>query len=95
MNKEKIENIDLVLCDKEDEEEGLPIAPEDLDSVLDIYSYSNKDLLNKYKEVMVKFKETGLIHYQDLAELLEVELYKNGIEIEACSGTATTATATT
>lgn len=57
------------------------------DSVLDIYSYSTQDLVNKYRQLSRRYRysedDSEKQEITELAELIEVELLKNGYEIES------------
>lgn len=68
---ESVESEDIEIPDKED--------------TIDIYSYSTKDLINKYKSIRRKIdacedeiEKESLI---DLLEMLEVELERHGADI--------------
>lgn len=59
---------------------------EEIESVLEIYSYSARDLILKRNEFVSKYHslndcpEKNLI--DSIIELIDVELYKSGIEVD-------------
>lgn len=90
MKNQILEDIGIsAIPDEEDTEaqlaEGtLEIPHESLedDSIFDIYSFSTQDLVTKYRQLARLYTQTGNVKYQDAAELIEVELLKNGYEIK-------------
>ncbi len=60
--------------------------PEDLsEDTIDLYSYSTQDLINKYKALSRRAQasedDDEIESIENLLELIEVELLKNGVEI--------------
>ncbi len=86
MGRKKQLDEDIAESQDYDEDDFVREAVNPDDQTIDIYSYSTKDLINKYKAIKrqldaLEDDELERESLRDLLGLLEVELEKNGTEI--------------